>query len=152
VSRVNEQNVFMKSLSTAPRETRSSGKSDFTQGETACNDRGAALNNRGDSVLAVADFDQTILLGPEQPEAFFSREAAHLLLERTGPALGDLTRAIALDPRHVYAYAKQAVVNAIMGNLPAAEDDVDRAVALGADKAALEQRLRSLAARQYVIG
>ena len=60
-------------------------------------------------------------------------------------SLMDLDQSLLLEPGLAEAYANRALVNALLGNLPAVAQDLDRAVALGADRAVLEEHLSSLA-------
>ncbi len=70
------------------------------------------------------------LIGEETAaEALVGRGLAHYMLEQTGPAIQDFTKAIRMRPRLVQAYVNRAVAYVRQGDVDLAEKDLEDALA-----------------------
>ena len=97
----------------------------------AYNNRGDAYRATGRSDLAIADFDQAIILDPNYAHAYYNRGNAY------GDDKGDLSRAIAdfsetirLNPNLVAAYFNRARAYLYSGDSAKALADMDHAAGL----------------------
>ncbi|MFJ1790611.1 tetratricopeptide repeat protein [Kitasatospora griseola] len=80
--------------------------------------------------LALADFDRSVALDPDWPEALHSRGRALIAVRRHEEALTDLGRAVELDPDFAAAYATRGEALRLLGRQPEALTDFDRAIEL----------------------
>jgi tetratricopeptide (TPR) repeat protein len=65
--------------------------------------RATKAANESNPDLAISLFDKAVLLAPDYPELFNRRAAVHFSQNNIDQALGDLRRALALDPNHYKA-------------------------------------------------
>jgi lipoprotein NlpI len=96
----------------------------------AHNNRGSAYRATGRSDLAIADFDQAILLDPDYAHAYYNR--GNFYGDDKGDAaraIADLSEAIRLNPRLVAAYFSRARAYLYSGDAAKALADIDRAAA-----------------------
>jgi tetratricopeptide (TPR) repeat protein len=105
---------------------------------------------------AIGDFTEAIRLNPSLAAAYCMRGEARVQTSRCergtksfrrasqylAEALEDFTQALALEPALAAAYAGRAVAHAALGQDIEADADVESAVVLGADAAALRQTMR----------
>ncbi len=85
--------------------------------------------------------------GLSEAEQRYIAGAEHQEAGRLAEAIEDYDEAIRLDPQLALAYANRAVAYTLLGRDAEAQQDVDRAVVLGIDPAALRseiERLRQL--------
>ncbi len=90
---------------------------------------------------AIEDFSQAVRLDPEYADAYSNRALALLNLGLTQRAIGDLYQAIRFNPQDAVAIANRAVANSLLGNDAEVQQDIDRAVELGIDEAALRRQI-----------
>jgi len=80
---------------------------------------------------ALADYARVIALAPKMAVAFWKRGQARLLYMRDLPrALGDLDKAIGLDPSQAEFFVTRASIQASLGEPAKALADLDRAISL----------------------
>ncbi len=77
--------------------------------------RGRAALESGDTVAAIEHFSALIDHAPEFAQAYNMRGAAYFRADLYGPALADVGRAIALEPRHFKAMKGLAALQEAMG-------------------------------------
>jgi tetratricopeptide (TPR) repeat protein len=123
--------------------------------------RGAAYHRRGDLAAAIADYDKAIELDDKLAVAWYDRglaliqqrqeKAPRLAARPTGPSAGvaepaiaDLSRAIALDPKNADAYFNRGVAQYERSAMSAALADFDKVLQLQPDNADA-RRYRQLA-------
>ncbi|MFI9783783.1 tetratricopeptide repeat protein [Kitasatospora sp. NPDC051984] len=92
--------------------------------------RGIGHHGQGRHDLALADFDRSVTLDPDRPEALHSRGRALITAERYEEALADLDRAVELDPDYAAAFATRGEARRLTGQYEEALADFDRAVEL----------------------
>ncbi|MFJ5923990.1 tetratricopeptide repeat protein [Kitasatospora sp. NPDC092948] len=92
--------------------------------------RGIGHHREQQHDLALADFDRSVTLDPDRPEALHSRGRALIGEERYEEALADLGRAVELDPDYAVAFATRGNAFRLMGRHQEALADLDRAVEL----------------------
>jgi tetratricopeptide (TPR) repeat protein len=110
--------------------------------------RGNIKYESGDKTGAIADFDRSIELNPQQPRAYTNRgNSKHDLGDDTS-AIADFEIAIKFNPKHADNYINRGIVKSALGDKKGAIADYDRAIVLnpqdagtyinrGKDKAAL---------------
>ncbi len=96
-----------------------------------------AYNRRGELRVAAdkpreafADFQQAILLDPDNPAALHNRGVTLAQYGKADDALADFNRAIALDPRLGVAYRNRAELHAARGDFARAAADYTSALAI----------------------
>lgn len=110
------------------------------------------LLTRGEAAVEAENYDEAIAHltaltdhAPDFAEGFNARATAYFLTGLYGPALADLRRALALNPRHFGALTGLAVILDETGDSKAAFAAIERAVALNPhdpDLNALFERLQ----------
>ena len=110
----------------------------------------AAYGNRGSSYAALGqyqpaldDHTEAIRLEPAASR-YNSRGAVYRIMGQSEQAIEDYSDAIRLDPSFAVAYSNRALVYTLLGNDAEAGRDVESAVALGQDRATLEQAIQAL--------
>jgi tetratricopeptide (TPR) repeat protein len=84
--------------------------------------------NGGDAAGARAAFDAVLAIEPRELEALLWRSQAHVKLQETALAMGDLTRAIAVAPEDPRAYVQLATMYAELEQHEDAADVLDSLV------------------------
>lgn len=95
--------------------------------------RGVAYAGRGDSVRAIADFDQAVRLQPGFAEAIERRAAAYAIRGDDARAIADYGEAIRLKPTLAGAYVGRAQAYFRVRDYDRAIQDATRALALKPD-------------------
>jgi tetratricopeptide (TPR) repeat protein len=91
--------------------------------------RGVIRLNRGESALALADFDAAIVVLPRHPEAHLNRGAALVQMGRPGPAVAALTEALSMGVSEPYkAYYNRGAAREALGDLRGAYEDYSTAL------------------------
>jgi len=93
-------------------------------------DRGADFES------ALADYNQTIRLDPENIWAYISRSLLHQETGNFALAMGDRSQAIRLDPNNALAYVNSGTLHNAMGNHTQAIADFDKALHIDPNYAA----------------
>jgi len=92
---------------------------------------------------ALADFNKALALKPNDPEAYYNRSVLWVQAKKPRTALADLNQALHLNPRYAPALFNRAGVHEDLGDLAAAQADMERFLTLMPDsprgKARLEQ-------------
>ena len=120
----------------------------------AYHNRGVAYFNLGEYRRAIEDYDQALLLDPDEVNSLNGRGVAYRRLGQYRRAIEDLDEALLLDPGHVRARANRGIAyNALAWDLylegrnAEALDDVGRSLSDGPDSAlAIDTRAHVLAA------
>ncbi len=96
--------------------------------ELAYYERGQFFAQRGDAGLAIADFDQSLKLNSNNPEAFNNRCWMRAVANDLERALEDCNQALKLRPNFVDALDSRGFVHLKVGAFRAAVDDYDAAL------------------------
>jgi len=88
----------------------------------AYTNRGVIYWRQGDADKAMTDFNQAILVDPNNVGAFVNRGEAYRIQNQFDRAIADFDRAVALDPRNAEIFNNR-------GSLYAAKGDFERAIA-----------------------
>jgi tetratricopeptide (TPR) repeat protein len=89
-------------------------------------DRGEMFSSRNESEKALPLLDAAVDLAPDYPEAWSHRAYIEYRLQNYQAALGDLRRALALDPNHFRALDATAKILVLIGEKKAALKAYDR--------------------------
>lgn len=92
--------------------------------------RGTFLGMSNRHSEALADLNKTIEIQPFD-FAYGNRATAYYFLGKYENALLDYDRAIALNPNNATSYYGRAIINRLLGNSAAAQEDSNKACALG---------------------
>jgi Flp pilus assembly protein TadD len=84
----------------------------------------------GDYHSAIADYDQALILSPQNPEIYYNRAVAHYSVGDSHLALQDFDQAIQLQPTMAEAYANRGTVRLEAGNVVGAMADGRQAAQL----------------------
>src|SRR5436190_1996422 len=87
-------------------------------------------NRRSRRPLALADFEQAILLAPSDARLYTERGVTYELLGDYANAIRDFNRAIAFRPNHALAIEGRGRTNFYLGNFAQAAADLQRGLAL----------------------
>ena len=90
--------------------------------------RGIAYSDLGDVHRAIADFDETIRINPENTGAFGNRGVAYRVLGQPGRAVGDFSEAIRLNPDDAQTLYNRANAFVSLGQFQPAIQDYDAAI------------------------
>jgi tetratricopeptide (TPR) repeat protein len=112
--------------------------------------RGVMLLRRGNVRAAIADFDATLALDPENAEAHSNRGTALLVSGQPGQAVAALTHALSIGVSEPHkAYYNRGAAREMLGDLPGAYEDYSTALRIKPDWGAAEAELaRSARARE----
>ena len=110
----------------------------------AYNNRGLAHSDRGNLQLALADYNEALRLDPTSVRGYVNRGLLYAELGQLELAVLESEEAIRLNSEDGGAYALRAVARYLLGNETAAEQDIDRAVDLGIDRAVVEEIIEEL--------
>jgi len=105
----------------------------YPQALAVINILGAAFNAQGKLAEAVASYDQTIQLKPDNAEAYYNRGITLQALGRLTEAVASYDQAIQLKPDHVKAYCNRGVALQELGQLTEAVASYDQAIQLKPD-------------------
>src|SRR5688572_38174 len=97
--------------------------------------RASAWWARGERQRALADFDQAIQLGYDEPHAFTSRGMFHTAMGNMDAAVKDFGQAIAKDDKDEVPYINRAAVYLAQNKIDLALKDYGRAIELNPKKA-----------------
>lgn len=92
--------------------------------------RGQAKFKLGDYGGAITDFNEAMILNPNDANIYFNRGLILYQLEDRLGAVSDLDHALLLNPRHALAYFHRAGVRYSLGELPGAMLDLRLAARL----------------------
>lgn len=92
--------------------------------------RGTFLGMSNRHIEALADLNKTIEIQPFDL-AYGNRATAYFFLGKYDQALLDYDRAINLNPNNATSYYGRAIVNRLLGNIAAAQEDSRRACTMG---------------------
>ena len=101
---------------------------------TYCN-QGNAKFRKGESDLAIQDYDKAIELWPHLAEAYNGRGSAYLSKDDLDRAVQDLDKAIGLKPDYAEAYCNRGILYHKKGDQGLAIQDLSRAIQLKPDYA-----------------
>ena len=90
------------------------------------------------------DYTQAILHDLDNVDAYFNRGSAYYGLEQFERAIKDFGDAITLRPENETAYAGRALALTQLGRDEEAQQDLERAVELGIDRATLTGMVEGL--------
>ena len=106
--------------------------------------RGRAYHDLGMYEEAIQDYDQAIRLNPQSSDSYYGRGLAYFNLGDYRQAVQDNDAVTRLDPQNTEAYARRVMAYTMLGMDEEAKQQVALAVELGADRALLEQQVKSL--------
>jgi tetratricopeptide (TPR) repeat protein len=92
--------------------------------------RGLAHVQKGNANAAIAEFDKTIILDPDNANTFINRGSARSKKGARDAAIADYDKAISLDPNSGLAYNNRCFEQVEKRNFEAAIVDCDKAIAL----------------------
>ena len=134
------------------RHAVSQGNSRFTDKEFAelFRDLGLAQSKTGDLDAAMDSFGNGIAADRRNPQLFFDRGLIEFTRGNYRSAIltNGFDGAIKLDAEFTDAYVKRGIAHALLGDDEDAQRDIDKAVALGADREAIQNELDRLKANQ----
>jgi tetratricopeptide (TPR) repeat protein len=103
--------------------------------------RGNAYRRKGDYDRAIQDYDQSIRLGPNDPDVYYARGDAYLSKGNFERAIQDLNQAVHLNPNYVLAYLDRGTAYDDKGDYDHAIQDLSEAIRLApSDGAAYNAR------------
>jgi tetratricopeptide (TPR) repeat protein len=88
----------------------------------------------GQEELALADYEASLALDPNQPDTLAWRGLCRMRLKRYDGAIADFTRLLAIRPSEARGYWRRGEALALAGKPAEAIQDLDRAIALGGDE------------------
>ena len=98
----------------------------------------------GQPVKALYYLNRAAKLNTKGANIFYQRGLLLIAMGQTESAVIDFNIAIEADPDHMEAYMNRSMMHALAGRSDAARNDVEKAVALGADRPSLEDRVSEL--------
>jgi tetratricopeptide (TPR) repeat protein len=103
--------------------------------------RGNGHQFKNDNDRAIADYNQSIRLNPDDARAFYSRGNAHSNKSQHDRAIADFTQALALNPDYPSALNSRCYENAIVGSTAKALADCNASLRMRpGDAATLDSR------------
>ena len=121
---------------------------DYTEAIRLDPEFAAAYNNRGlayeileEFQRAFQDFADAIRVYPQYAEAFYNRGNRHARIGRYARSVEDYSEAIHLNPGYADAFYNRALSHTLSGADEEAQRDVESAVALGVNRAELEEAI-----------
>ncbi|MGW2513357.1 tetratricopeptide repeat protein [Streptomyces scopuliridis] len=111
--------------------------------------RGAELREAGEHAAALAEYDRSLALNPDEPRAYYGRGLAHQLNGATDAALADLRRADELAPDTTWILEEYGETLRMAGRHQDAVDLLDRVLVLDPTDAFA---LASRGAAQHALG
>ena len=101
----------------------------------------------GQTNRALWYFNRAVLLNRHGDRAYYHRGLLFVAVGLPERAISDFSAALQNNPSNLDARVYRSMMYAMTGREEQAQRDVDRAVALGADRASLEQQLSDTRAR-----
>ena len=109
-------------------------------------ERGREAMSAGDTEVAIEHFTALIENAPDFAEGYNDRATAYFEAGLYGPALADIGRTLALEPRHFGALAGLALILEDTGNLEGAHDAYEAARAIHPHRPDLREAVQRLEA------
>lgn len=103
---------------------------DIAASAEAYNDRGIAYLIKGQSDLAIEDYNHAISIDANNGDAYNNRAWTYFKLGRLNEALSDADRAVRLIPGKAYAWDTRGHIHEALGNRRSAIQDFDKALTL----------------------
>jgi tetratricopeptide (TPR) repeat protein len=103
-------------------------------------DKGVSLARKGEYGAAIAAYDRSIELDPDNSQAYFARGNAYRLKGEQGRAFIDLNEAIRLDPKNANALNLRGAIFSIKGDHDRALADTNAAIFLSPESSAYTTR------------
>ena len=110
----------------------------------ALNNRGVALDKKGDHDLAISDFTQAIDIDSNNAHTYNNRATAYSNKGEYNLTLEDCTRAIQVDNKMADAYVNRGVAKVLLGLNDDAEADFESASNLGFDRNIIDSKVADL--------
>ena len=98
----------------------------------------------GQPMKAMFYLNRAAKLNTKGAHIYYQRALLLIAMGRPESAINDFGAAIEADPKHMDAYLNRSMMHALVGRQGEAQDDVEKAVALGADRSSLESRIAEL--------
>lgn len=98
----------------------------------------------GQPVKALHYLNRAAKLNTKSGKVFYQRGLLLIAMGKTEAAVVDFNTAIEADPNHMDAYMNRSMMHALAGRSEAAQNDVEQAVTLGADRPSLESQVSEL--------
>ncbi|MCH8801857.1 MAG: hypothetical protein IH963_13210 [Chloroflexi bacterium] len=98
----------------------------------------------GQPLKAMYYLNRAAKLNSTGSQIFYHRALLLIAMGQPESAIIDFNAAIDSNPRYLDAYLNRSMMHAAAGRLEDAQNDVDQAVALGADRSSLESRIAEL--------
>lgn len=99
----------------------------------------------GQDELALADYEASLALSPNQPDTLAWRGLCRLRLKRYDAAIADFTRLIAMQPADARGFWRRGEALVYSGKHAEGLRDLDRAIALGGDERGAAHFARGMA-------
>jgi len=114
----------------------------------AYNNRGIAYSAKGDTELAMADWNEAIRLDPHFARAYVNRGKAYALKGSYDLAVNDLTEAVRLDSRYTESYVSRGFVFEKKGDNASAIADYRKALSIDPTYQWVKDALKRLGASE----
>ena len=98
----------------------------------------------GQPMKAMFYLNRAAKLNTKGAHIYYQRALLLIAMGQPESAINDFGAAIEADPKHMDAYLNRSMMHALVGRQGEAQDDVEKAVALGADRSSLESRIAEL--------
>ena len=98
----------------------------------------------GQPMKAMFYLNRAAKLNTKGAHIYYQRALLLIAMGQPESAINDFAAAIEADPKHMDAYLNRSMMHALVGRQGEAQDDVEKAVALGADRSSLESRIAEL--------
>jgi len=98
----------------------------------------------GQPMKAMVYLNRAAKLNTKGAHIYYQRALLLIAMGQPESAINDFGAAIEADPKHMDAYLNRSMMHALVGRQGEAQDDVEKAVALGADRSSLESRIAEL--------
>ena len=98
----------------------------------------------GQPMKAMFYLNRAAKLNTKGAHIYYQRALLLIAMGQPESAINDFGAAIEADPKHMDAYLNRSMMHALVGRQGKAQDDVEKAVALGADRSSLESRIAEL--------
>jgi tetratricopeptide (TPR) repeat protein len=98
--------------------------------QAAYNLRGSAYYDKGESDIAITDFDDALKLGPPNGTIFHNRGNAWRAKGDYAKAIADYDAAIKADPRSAFSFQNRGIAKEAQGDLEGALADINQAIRL----------------------